>query len=222
VKLADVQHYLDNTTTAPAGISVERDSRGDGTRHTRWRVLANDVASGDWMRTFGTQVDSTGNKMEWAAGWTRYRAEVKAARADQARWQHGSVHDMTRALIRAGKTAVGMMGGGEPHRTAPRDRILSVDLLAVRTALAAVTDPLTPRPVTRARIEKLTGQTKLLLQGIHDGGALPGDAQHKTAKKWDKKVRKKLGYATRQARKYKSLSTTAVRKPTLTTTSAFG
>ena len=137
VKLAAVLHYLENTTTAPAGISVDRYSRGDGKRATRWRVLANGVASGDWMRTFGTQVDRTGNKMEWAAGWTRYRAEVEAARADQARWKQGSIHDMTRALIRAGKTAFGMMGGGEPHRKAPRDRILS-DLMSIRSALAAV------------------------------------------------------------------------------------
>ena len=55
--------------------------------------------------------------------------------------------------------------------------------------------------MARARIEKLTGQTKLLLQSIHAGGAHPGDAQHKTAKKWDKKVRKEIGTRHKASKK---------------------
>ena len=180
-------------------MSLDRDGKGHEKRFTRWRVLASD--DGDWIRTFGSPVDDGGNKMEWAAGWVRYDAEVAAARTEEVRWKQGDIGNMAEVLQNAGDIAMGRTGGGgDGPRPVPRDKILS-ELLKFKAALAAVMDPHTETKAAQTRIRKLTGATQALLQEIQSGGAHPdGDDRHR-AEEWEKKVHKEIGLRHKAGRK---------------------
>ena len=193
VKLAEMQRYLAEVV-APAEVRIDKNGKGPGTRYTQWRVLASDIKAGEWMKSFGTQVDTNGNKMEWASGWSRYKTKIDETRKKPGEWKTGDIGFMSNILAEAGEVAMGQIGGGgEPPTPRPRDRILK-DLLKIQAAVIGVMDPLTSMETTANRTNKLSGPAKELLQRMQqEVTSQNANILKRLAKKWKKKLTIEIG-----------------------------